>query len=589
MRRAGKLEAWRQGAIALGLGCAMVAAAMQISAPMVRAGEQAGPSPVWDADRACAGCHRAIYDRYVTTPMANGSGLARDHFVPGEVRHARSDVEYTIAEAGGTPTLHFRRGGAAAPALNGARPLEYFLGSGNLGSTYLYRQGGYLLESPVAYYSRLKGYDMAPGLTEVTAMPAALPMTRGCMRCHMSDVQAPTPGSRDHFAGLPFLHGGITCEACHGDATAHVQSGGKAAVVNPAKLDAAARDSVCISCHLEGDVSVERKGRSVYEYRPGAHIQDILTHFVFARDSTSRSVSETEELEVSRCKRASGDRMSCMSCHDPHGDPGPAERVAFYRAKCLACHGDAAFVRTHFPQTPDCTGCHMPKGGVLDTPHVAWTDHRIRRRPEMQDGAQAPAKGGGLELHGLDGGSRTAGAAVASDALVPVFAGTVVSERDQALATYKAMERGHPELAGEAWRRLNAAHAADGADATVLMALGSMEAARGEAEQARGRFAEAVRLEPENYEAANDLATLEARRGDWAHARALWERTFALNEDVDALGINLAAAQCALGDRAAAMATLRQVLVFSPDLRRARERLESMAGDEGSCVAAAAR
>ena len=335
-------------------------------------------TPVREADAACERCHAAIFQRYVTTPMANGSGTAEEHFVPGETRHAASGMEYAIDLEAGAPTLRYRRTGteganagtapasatSAAPAGSaepaGVHRLRYFLGSGNLGSTYLYSENGYLLESPVAFYSRMKGYDMAPGLAEVRAMPPALPMTRGCMRCHMSDVQAPDRGSRDHFAGLPFLHGGITCEACHGDAGAHVASGGKVAVVNPMKLDATARESVCISCHLEGDVSVEHKGRSVASYKPGDHIADTLTHFVLAHDSTSRSVSETEELEASRCKRASGDQMSCMSCHDPHGDPAPEQRISFYRAKCLACHSDANFAASHFPDQPDCTGCHMP-------------------------------------------------------------------------------------------------------------------------------------------------------------------------------------------------------------------------------------
>jgi len=54
---------------------------------------------------------------------------------------------------------------------------------------------------------------MKPGLGTFPTMPSALPMTRGCMRCHMSGAQREDPGTRNHFKGLPFLHGGVTCEA----------------------------------------------------------------------------------------------------------------------------------------------------------------------------------------------------------------------------------------------------------------------------------------------------------------------------------------------------------------------------------------
>lgn len=156
------------------------------------------------------------------------------------------------------------------------RKLEYFLGSGHLGVTYLYSVNKYLLESPVAYYSATNHYDMKPGLEALREMPTALPMEAGCLRCHMSGVQHSDAGSMDRYAGLPFLHGGITCESCHGDTKAHVLSGGKAAVVNPAKLDTERRDSVCISCHLEGDVSVEKNGRSAVDFKPGDSISDYL-------------------------------------------------------------------------------------------------------------------------------------------------------------------------------------------------------------------------------------------------------------------------------------------------------------------------
>lgn len=534
----------------------------------------AGPTPrpvrvtgVREADAACAGCHAAIFAKYVASPMANGSGLATEHFLPGAMTDAGSGVAYQVELVAGQPVLRFSKAGDKA--MQGERRLEYFLGSGRLGTTYLYSDGGYLLESPVAWYSRLEGYAMAPGLENLKAMPAALPMEPGCMRCHMSDVQPVSAGSRDHFNGLPFLHGGVTCEGCHGDATAHVASGGKAAVLNPLKLDAVARDGVCASCHLEGDVSVERKGRSTMDYRPGERLDSYVTHFVLQQGSTTRSVSETEQLETSRCKRVSGDRMSCMSCHDAHGEPAPAERVAFYRAKCLSCHGaNVALVKTHFPEQPDCTGCHMPKNGAMDTPHAAWTDHRLLQRP----GASGTGTGaaGELQLGGL-------GAPAKVEALQPALPTEQPTERDLALAYYKALGKGHGELVREAWTRLNAVAATDRTDPAVLVALGYMNGMGGRTAEARALLEEALRLRPADTEARSDLATLLAKTGDLSGALAAQRSVWAQNESVEAVGVNLGVMECAAGQTAEGLATLQTVLSFSPDSRGAQSAIAGCA------------
>jgi hypothetical protein len=88
----------------------------------------------------------------------------------------------------------------------------------------------------------------------------------------MSAVQGSVPGTMNRYAGIPFLHGGITCESCHGDSDQHLATNGRAKILNPASLNADRRDSICISCHLEGDVSIERAGHSALDYHPGEPI-----------------------------------------------------------------------------------------------------------------------------------------------------------------------------------------------------------------------------------------------------------------------------------------------------------------------------
>ena len=544
------------------------------------------PTPVRETDASCARCHAEITRQYLASPKANASGVASERLHTGSFEHNVSGVDYQVLDAGGEAQLHYARRGAP---LAGSHALRYFLGSGHLGTTYLYSDSGYLLESPVAFYARLDAYAMAPGLAASTTMPEALPMTPGCMRCHMSDVQPADAGTRNRFSGslpsltasatgsndarLPFLHSGITCERCHGDTSAHVASAGHAAVLNPMKLNAAARDSVCSSCHLEGDTSVEPRGRSIADWRPGEDLAEDVTYFVLhssdrlgADSNTDRSVSETEQLLVSRCKRESGARMSCMSCHDPHGSPPAAERVAFYRGKCLTCHSAPAFAVSHFPAQPDCTSCHMPRSGAVDTPHVAWTDHRIQRQPS------APLP--------------TAPDAIAATGIRSVLGGEV-SPRDQALGYYKLLLKGQRGFATKAWTLLNQAATADATDVPVLVALGYMNQMQGRAAQATALYQSALRLEPTNLEAANDLGTLLAQSSRMEQAKTLWQNSFARNADVVSLGINLSIADCAVGDRAGAQATLEQVLRFSPDAPLARKRLAALGSAEEPCNALA--
>jgi hypothetical protein len=184
--------------------------------------------------------------------MANASGLAAERLKTGTVEHKLSGVKYSLSLEGSQLMLTYQDlKDAKDPEIAVSRKLEYFLGSGHLGLTYLYSLNGYLFESPIAYYSASQSLDMKPGLESTTQAPPALPVQAECLRCHMSAVQHADSGTINRYRGLPFLHAGITCESCHGDTRQHLLNGGKAVVVNPSKLSATLRDSICISCHLE--------------------------------------------------------------------------------------------------------------------------------------------------------------------------------------------------------------------------------------------------------------------------------------------------------------------------------------------------
>jgi predicted CXXCH cytochrome family protein len=519
---------------------------------LARAAPQA--TPVREADATCGHCHEKIYRTYLNTPMANASGSAVDNLKTETYIHQLSGVTYNISKADGKAKLTYRhRGNSAAPV---ERPLSYFLGSGHLGVTYLYFIEDYLFESPVAWYAASQNYDMKPGLAEMRHSPPTLPMQSSCMRCHMSAVQASDPGTINRYRGLPFLHSGITCEACHGDSLEHVRSRGKAKVVNPAALDADRRDSVCISCHLEGDVSVERAGKSALNYRPGESISTYLAYYVRGgANLTARGVSEVEQLSQSTCKRSSGDKMSCSSCHDPHFTPAAEQRTAFYRGKCLACHAQPEFAASHHAENQDCTSCHMQRTGAENIPHVAWTDHRILRIPEST--RDRPENKAGSEL-------------------APIFS-PGASKRDLAMAYYQLLLQGDRSFEAPAWEQLRQQKDSIANDAEALDALGNLSAERGDGETAEQAFRRVLVLDPVDLTALSNLGTLLAKRGRLGDAIQLLRRAFDHNKDIPGLAMNLARVECMAGDGASARTTIETALMYNPDLEDLRS-LEHMAG-----------
>ena len=495
---------------------------------------------VREADAVCAHCHEAITNNYLSTPMANASGSASDRFKSGDFFHQPSGVTYSFSMTADGPTFTYREKGSskAYPSRN----LQYFLGSGHLGLTYLYSLHNYLFETPLAYYAS-HGLDLKPGLESLTTAPPSLPVEAECIRCHMSDVRKSDPGTLNRYSNLPFAHTGITCESCHGDATRHVATNGKTSVTNPSRLEPEKRDSVCISCHLEGDVSVDKAGQSMFDFKPGDSIEQYRSYFVYQKqDPAARGVSEVEQFSQSMCKRTSGASMSCTSCHDPHFSPSPQERVQFYRAKCLACHTGATFEKSHHAETPDCTSCHMPKTGAQNTPHVAWTDHRILKLP------LSPAS----PLDIADG-----------NVLLPVLS-SAATARDLGMAYYRALMEGNAAAETKAYEDLKALRNHLSADKDALDALGVLSAQRGDLPQATELFKEVLALNPDDLIASTNLGTLLAKSGDLRAAIQLWEPIATLNPDIVGLTKNLARVKCATGDIAGTRETLLQGLEYSP-------------------------
>jgi Tfp pilus assembly protein PilF len=541
------------------MGTPMLAlwAAAATKAPALAA-SPAADSP-YVGNEACAACHDDIYERYSRTAMARTSGPASRNLIEGSVRHELSGVVYRISVDGTKVYLSYERPGD--PGMRGRHELQYYVGSNTRGTTFLFEIEGFLYKSPINYFVQKKGWNMSPEYHPPREMELK-PAPPACLFCHASRIQPPAPGASNRYGSVPFLQDGVGCERCHGPGREHIR--GMGVPVNPARLTGERRDSVCIQCHLPGEASVSRPGKTLEMYRPGDLLSDYALTFIYddAGKGGLGAISQVEALALSQCARRSRGRMACITCHDPHTFVPASGRVAYYRDKCLSCHA-RSFAERHQQGSPDCIGCHMPRGESVEGTHIEVTDHRIRRR------ASKPVPG-----------------PVASPPRSLVPFGTAQAEpRDLGLAYAQVALRGDARASQEALRLLAEALPRYPTDAEVLLRLGFLYQQLGRNGPAAELYERALRAGSEAPEAATNLGVIYASKGDLRKALGLWQGVFEKNPGLSEAGVNLAAGLCQAGETARARQTLIEVLKYQADFGRARAMLRELENRPERCAA----
>lgn len=353
------------------------------SIPLALAIILAAVVPGW-CDHPCAQCHPQEVAGYATTQMAHSLG----HPTPqpsGKYFHALSKSQFTIECNNSRMVQRMERDGVTSEY-----PVAYQIGSGTHAYAYVIQIGDHLFESPLGYYPD-RGWAMSPSDENIREPDFARPITPDCLMCHAGRAR-PVPGTLSSYQDPPFEGEAITCERCHGPVEAHLSNPVPGSIVNPANLPPQARDSVCEQCHLGGELRIPNPGKELGDFRAGQVLEDVFSVYVTAdsRDpSRSRAlkvVSQVQQLALSTCARASGGKLWCGTCHDPHLQP--ANPKAYFRDRCLSCHGTTQ-LKTHAKPKQDCIGCHMPRRPVTDGAHTVFTDHRIVGRPSPANGNKA--------------------------------------------------------------------------------------------------------------------------------------------------------------------------------------------------------
>lgn len=186
------------------------------------------------------------------------------------------------------------------------------------------------LEHGLSKYTRTKREALTPGHQDAKGVlyklydPGAQILK--CFQCHSTG-----PLRLDPATGIQPAELGVKCESCHGPGGDHSKAPSKLNIFQPKILNGAGVNEFCGNCHRQ----------------PPKTGDD--TNWSDPWNARHQPVSFSQ----SECFRQSAGRMTCFTCHDPHG-AAPTRVDA-----CSGCHQSPRHVRP-VTKTQTCVGCHMP-------------------------------------------------------------------------------------------------------------------------------------------------------------------------------------------------------------------------------------
>ncbi len=484
-----------------------------------------------DTAPACVTCHAKETAVYLGSPMGN-SIAPPSPLAGGHIPHKSSGIDISISQRDGR-MIH----SLSANGFTAEYPIAYQIGAGKIGYTYMVRIGDYLFESPASWY-RQHGWDSSPGYERMASADFDRLIDSACLFCHADNGKFLASDGR-RFSGVALKP--IGCDRCHGPGDDHARRPSSKNIINPAKLPQRARNSICEQCHLEGETRLLNPGKTWQDYHPGDEMErTAVTYLLTQNNQEVKAVAQPEQLALSKCVRASGGRLWCGTCHNPHGRS--ADRASEIREVCRTCH--ATLSKAAHTAVTECTSCHMPRLAADDIPHTASTDHRILRRP-------APLP------HAENAGAKIA----AWQEPPPQF-----RDRDFALgALVVGGTRGLSALRDTGVKLLESLPPPEKEnDPAVLSALVSVSLQRGEPEKAQEFARRATEKQPDSGFASLNLANALQNGGDEASAERQLLHTIDLDPSLQPAWINLAFLYEKRGRPADRIALLERYLKWNP-------------------------
>jgi DmsE family decaheme c-type cytochrome len=229
---------------------------------------------------------------------------------------------------------------------------------------------------------------------------AATPICASCHEDKHTSITLTKHGAKNDAMGS-------MCQACHGDASAHLQDPMKNKMQNRlAKgTTAADKDAVCMTCHAGNrHLSFWESGKharnevsctnchNIHDKEKALHVAPYTT--------TSRTIEadtcgtchkqvRNATLKPSHHPIMEG-KVKCSDCHNPHGALTQAMvKHETVNQQCFSCHADkrGPFVFGHPPVEENCLSCHTPHGSSHEkllnekAPNLCQDCHVTGRHP----------------------------------------------------------------------------------------------------------------------------------------------------------------------------------------------------------------
>lgn len=251
-----------------------------------------------------------------------------------------------------------------------------------------------------------------------------------CINCHeksYKQFQQTTMG-KIFLKNPRNAHEAMGCEACHGPAIEHVNAGGGKGVGvlsfgKDSKSTVEEQNARCLPCHERGArrfwraSTHESRGLACVSCHQLMHGNSASVRFQGRLGETRNLVKPTEVEVCFQChpmRRAQlrhsshmpfrEGKVTCTSCHNPHGSPNPKLLIeATVNQNCYKCHAErrGPFLWEHPPVMEDCLNCHDPHGSSNPQLLKARAPRLCQRCHDMSDaspghqGIPFPATGKG--------------------------------------------------------------------------------------------------------------------------------------------------------------------------------------------------
>jgi Flp pilus assembly protein TadD len=538
------------------------------------------PEVKYVGDQVCRDCHPRHFADCQQHPMGRAMAPVatappmerydRGAFDPFSVEKER--LHYSIERRG---DRHFQRewltNSSGKTLDEHEAEARFVIGSGTRARSYLISHDGFLFQAPATWFPQKQRWDLSPGYENKNRHFGRI-IAPECLFCHCTNAEH-VPETANRYRE-PIIKGfAIGCERCHGPGELHAKRrepgervvGLDTTIVNPARLERPLREAICQQCHLQGEERVVARARSEFDYRPGLPLHLFLMDFVDQRfqHGEFKFVSSVEQLMASRCYRESREpkKLGCTTCHNPHKNPPAAEKVGYYRGRCLQCHTEESCSqpvakRRELSPEDSCIVCHMPRTDS-EVNHTSITDHRIMR----------------LALKSGEPGPRHAPNPGPSDLVV--FHRNLIDPDDEeasrnlGLALIAMLNRGLPDdvarqFAEKALPNLERACRRDSEDLPAAVARGEALWLLGKKEDALAELERALRARPNSEATLHLLGNVCLAADRPGEARSYLERAVRINPWRWEYRKSLAAAQLRLGERGEALREAQQGLRLDP-------------------------